>query len=138
MTRIDTLKACLPMGLLCGAVGLAAGAWVAHTAIGEGYGGLVIAAPVAAAGSGMLFWWLFVVRRARQGRVLPALAAGVCAAVLANFLCWFLLVAATSPDRALAGPAALTYGAWSLYLLGWILVPVGASLGVVLAMTQRR
>lgn len=138
MTLRDGFEACLPMGLLCGLAGFASGAWIAYDAIGEGYGVFMVAAPIASFISGLLFWWSFVVRRGREGRLPPAIAAGVCAAISANFMTWFLVASVSSPERGLAAPASLVYGSWSLYLLGWIFVPVGAALGALLVVRHRR
>lgn len=60
------------MGLLCAPVGGLVELQISLTAIGDGYGAFVVAAPLAAFLSGSLFWWLIVVRPSRQYRVLPA------------------------------------------------------------------
>jgi hypothetical protein len=138
------------MGLLCAPVGGLVGLWISFNAIGDGYGVFVVAAPLAAFLSGSLLWWLFVVRRGRQYRILPAVAAGAFAAIFGHFLCWYLLLVAaffwggvTGNDRLsvnplYAFPAAGVYGAFSLLFFGWVTVPAGAILGALLAIFQRR
>ena len=111
------------------------------------------AGSVAAFLSGTFSWWLLVVRPNRL-RFLPAVTAGALAAVFGHFLCWYLLLVgaffwhlATGQGHSLgsapvnplqAVPAAGIYGAFSLFLLGWITIPTGALLGGVLAAVQRR
>ncbi len=141
------------MGFLCAPVGAFVGLWVALTATGHGYGVFVGGASIAAFLSGTFSWWLLVVRPNRL-RFLPAVTAGALAAVFGHFLCWYLLLVgaffwhlATGQGHSLgsapvnplqAVPAAGIYGAFSLFLLGWITIPTGALLGGVLAAVQRR
>ncbi|NJM11366.1 MAG: hypothetical protein HC889_05270 [Synechococcaceae cyanobacterium SM1_2_3] len=141
------------MGVLCVPVGGLAGLWVAQFAVGDGYFVFVIAAPVAAFLSGTLSWWLFVVRPRRSSWFRGALA-GSFAAVLGHLLCWYILLVGAYVWHSLSGEAvavgsapmnpmeAITaagiYGAFSLLLIGWVTVPAGAMLGVLLSFMKKR
>ena len=141
------------MGVLCALVGGLAGLWVAQMAIGDGYTVFVIAAPVAAFLSGTLSWWLFVVRPRRCNWIRGA-GAGATAAVLGHLLCWYILLVGAYVWHSLSGEAvaggdvvinpleAITaagiYGAFSLLLIGWVTVPVGAILGILLSFMKKR
>ena len=153
MTASDSLRNSIPMGLLCAPVGALTGVYIASTAIGHGYGVFIIAAPVAAFLSGTFSWWLVMARPGRHGP-LPAALAGALAAVIGHFLCWYLLLVALyvwhavtgalgSPRDAPINPllalsASGVYGAFSLLFFGWVTVPTGALLGVLLCTVQRR
>lgn len=142
------------MGLLCAAVGALTGLWISITAIGDGYGVFIVAAPLAAFLSGCFFWWLLVLRRGRLHRVVPALAAGSLAAVFGHFLCWYLLLSGSFVWSRISGqahppgwapvnplqavPAAGLYAAISLVFYGWVTIPAGALIGLLLALVQRR
>jgi hypothetical protein len=138
------------MGLLCAPIGLATGLYIAITAIGNGYGGFIIAAPIAAYLSGTFSWWIVMVRPSREG-LFPAAFAGGLAAVLGHYLCWYILfvgmyalaAARGQIDGSMTNPlqafkAAFFFGSFSLILLGWATVPAGALLGVLLKVLERR
>jgi hypothetical protein len=139
------------MGLACLPVGVLAGAWVATTAIGRGYGAFALVAPIAAFLSGSLTWWLMIARSRYYSRLRGA-SAGAIAAILGHYICWYLFMVSAffsqstsrsplSPGQAMPNPmeAIVWAGApalWSLVLLGWITLPVGAVLGTLLASRQ--
>ena len=153
MISIGAIKKSVLMGALCTPVGGLAGLWVAHMALGDGYIVFVFAAPVAAFLSGTLSWWLFVVRPRRSNWFRGALA-GSFAAVLGHLLCWYILLVGVYVWHSLSGEtaaggsapmnpmeaitAAGIYGAFSLLLIGWVTVPAGAMLGVLLGFMKKR
>ncbi len=126
---------------------------VVATSVGEGYGALLLAAPIAAALSGTLSWWALVAR-AKSHRLTRGVAAGVLAVLLSHYVCcylfllgtWLGLAAGTAAEVALPnriGPveaiaASAAFAWWSLVVLGWVTVPAGGLVGGILAVVHRR
>lgn len=147
------LRRSLIMGLGCGLVGLAVGAWVACTAIGEGYASMLLAAPLGAFLAGFLFWFALVARNPAPGRLRPV-AAGVLAGIVGHWICLYLLILLQNlrylwlgetdslggppmdPLNGLWGAAVLSF--WSLVMFGWLTAPVGGLLGFLLSRVQFR
>jgi hypothetical protein len=138
----------LRFGLLCALVGLAVGGYAVHSAIGDGWQRLPMCAALAAFLTGFGLWYRLVERCGATGRR-PGLRAGLvtggAAGALAHYPCWYLMILSANldylwfgttsslgeppmnPVQGLAGAAV--FGAWSVFLLGWVTIPVGALLG---------
>jgi hypothetical protein len=139
------------VGLAYASIGALVGVWIAVAAIGKGYGVFAVFAPIAAFLSGFLTWWSLVARSRSYSWVRRA-CAGALAAVLGHYICCYLVMVSAFLSQALAfippipgtsapnpfesifwaGPLAL----WSLVLVGWITVPIGAAIGGVMATRQ--
>lgn len=135
----------LVFGVLCAGVGLLAGLYFGLDATGEGWEWLALAAPLAAFLSGAALWRLLPERNPRQRRGWGALA-GALAGLVSHYFTWYLQFLAANvcfwltggctgslgeppadPLTALLGAAGLTF--FSLFVVGWLTVPIGAGLG---------
>lgn len=144
----------LIFGALMGALGGTTGFLVLATSNGDGYGSFPVAGALAGFAAGTLVWRLTVARR-QTGAYGLALVWGAVAILLAHYLtfCFQFLYAwmahalfdgyTDSFRRPPVGPvygllkAAPVLTAMSLFLVGWITVPLGAALGVLVRLAAR-
>ncbi|WPL18462.1 hypothetical protein Thiowin_03535 [Thiorhodovibrio winogradskyi] len=146
----------LQFGLLYALVGLAVGAYAVHSAIGDGWDLLPICATLAAFLTGISLWyWLIERRAATHGHagIRTGILTGALAGILAHYLCWYLLILCANldylwfgttsslgeppmnPIQALAGAAV--FSGFSLFLFGWVTIPAGALLGLLMIRLTR-
>jgi hypothetical protein len=152
--RASILTGSTAMGALCAAVGVFTAGLVLFTATGAGYEWLLVAAPTAAFLSGSILWWLLMERPDRTGTARGVLT-GALAGTVAHYVCWLLLILASSACHAITGgctdslgeapmpalyavPAAAVYSAVSLVFYGWLTIPAGGLLGGLLATARRQ
>lgn len=151
-TTAKPLRRALVFGLLCSLVGLSVGGYAVHSAIGDGWGILPVAAACAAFLTGAAVWYPLIERRAalRPG---AGLLTGALAGALAHYLCWYLMILIANVDhlwfgttsslgeppmnpiQGLAGAAV--FSAFSLYIYGWLTIPAGALLGYLMIVGAR-
>jgi hypothetical protein len=144
------LRRSLKMGVLCLPIGGAVGAWIAGTALGEGYDLFLLYAPLAAFLAGTLLWLGIAARR--PGRVKGALA-GFLAGCFGHWICWYLVIAHNRIGHLLTGGflsslgeppmdlftalwGAAIYSFWSLIVMGWATMSIGAGIGYFLGRRQ--
>lgn len=143
----------LGMGLACATVGAAVGGLVARDAVGEGYALFPLWAAAGGFGAGFGCWLWLVARRAqpRRGR---GILAGALAGLLGHWCCWYLAIAwarlgylvhggnlgslGEPPMPLFVGLAgAAIFSFWSLLIFGWLTIPGGALLGLLLSWFQQ-
>jgi hypothetical protein len=151
--RASILTGSTAMGALCAAVGALTAVLVLASATGAGYEWLLVAAPAAAFVCGATLWWLIMERRGRSGTARGVLTGAIAGAV-AHYLCWLLLIWASSACHAITGgctdslgqapmsplhaiPAAAVYSGFSLVFYGWLTIPAGGLIGGLLATVRR-
>ena len=146
-------RECAQMGVACAFVGALVGVGVAVSSVGIGHAAFAVAAPLAGLLCGTGAWWLVVVRASRYARWRGALA-GALAAVVAHYVCWYVVLLSAFVAQALSktppshgqevfGPIGAIVWAigptvFSLLLFGGLTVPAGALIGTVLVSRQRK
>jgi hypothetical protein len=137
---------CLPFGVVGGLLfGLRPGRDIDPSGVA-----FAAAAPVASLVSGTLIWLLMVIRR-RRVKVWRGVLAGAVAVIFAHWLtlemtflaCNAWIVVGDGDPRRMMGVGELTIGmigsaVLTLFVVGWITIPIGCTLGGVLIVLQRR
>lgn len=135
----------LVFGLLCAGVGLLLGILVFRGAEGEGYEWFPVAATLAAFVCGAVLWH-FLPERIPRRRLVWGTLAGALAGLVSHYFAWYFQYVGSNvcfwltggctsslgepPANllmALVGAAGLTF--FSLIVVGWLTVPIGAVLG---------
>lgn len=137
--RQSLLIATIGFGI-AGAVSAASMVWNSG---GAGWRGMIAAAGTAAALTGGILWRWLVLSRPVVTRRRAVLVGGL-AGLVAHPVAWYLMIVAlyVTGARGSLGDRTLTpleglwgslvYSAWSLFLFGWITIPVGAFVGFLL------
>lgn len=144
--RPSPARRSLLFGGLCAGVGLLFGIFVALGAEGDGYRWFFVAAALAAFVSGTALWRVLPERIPRHRLAWGALA-GALAGLVSHYLTWYLAFVGANvcfwltggctsslgePPanllEAFAGAAGFTF--FSLLIVGWLTVPIGAGLGL--------
>jgi hypothetical protein len=105
--------------------------------MGRFLSGLYVNAPLAALLSGISLWWFLIVRP-RRATIVRGLLVGMLASALAHPLLFLILpVLWIGPQQFLLIPSMLTWTIYSLIFGGWITIPIGGFLGLLLIFLQR-
>ena len=148
------VKRSLVFGALCAGVGLLFGILVPVVAESEGHRWFFLAAALAAFVSGAALWRVLPERIPRHRPAWGALA-GALAGLVSHYLAWYLAFLGANvcfwltggctsslgepPANVLVafvGAAGLTF--FSLYIVGWLTVPIGAGLGLAFGLASKR
>ncbi len=89
--------------------------------------------------------WYWRIERRQSTRLLAGILTGALAGALAHYVCWYLLILSANLDDLWFGTTsslgeppmnpvqgligAAVFSAFSLFLFGWVTIPVGALLG---------
>lgn len=148
-------KAPLPAMAWVGIAGLAFGltafifSWLLITGAVGDWQEMLYAAPVAAFLSGVLGWGLLV-NTGRRVTLLKGAGAGALIGLISHPLTWYgaiLYLYVSGARNSLGEPtlnplagvwASLVYSSLSLLFVGWLTVPIGATLGGILAYIQSK
>ena len=131
------------MGALCSPVGIACGLLVLLFASGEGYLIFPLYAGIAAFLTSAFLWFIFVALTGQYNKVVGGLIGGL-SGILAHWLCWYFLLIVEfliNPERgvdwigSIGAAMMLTIG--SLIFFGWITLPAGVIIGVLVGGAQR-
>lgn len=147
MLRISTLlvSESLFFGLYCGIAGLIIGFHITTDAIGDGWEWF----PLYSGLSGFLaafILWKIGIERPQAIKISKGVFIGILSALISHFLCWYLMIVISNVqhhifhnyESSLGHPpmnpveglaAALVYGLFSLWICGWITLPVGGIIG---------
>ncbi len=148
------LRRSFTMGKAYSVVGLLVGGFISCVVDGEDWMWMFffLFAALAAFVAGSVLWLVFVAAKPSPGR---GCVAGGLAGVVSHWLCWmfiivfwnFTFLSMNMPTSSL-GEAPMTFveapfGAsiftlWSLYIFGWVTVPAGAVIGLVLGYLQQK
>ena len=142
-------KRSLTFGLLCALVGSLVAVLILILVEGEGHWMLLFAAPAAAFVCGASLWRILPERTSGR-RAAWGACAGALAGVVSHYVAWYVQYLGmnlcfwlsggctsslgeppANPLEALAGSAGLTF--FSLLVVGWLTLPIGAVLGLVYA-----
>jgi hypothetical protein len=130
------------IGIFGCVIGALIGVYISLNAVGSGYELLPFSAGLAALVCTAGFWWLILDRNKKYTLLRGAYAGGL-SGITAHYVCWYLMILAQNicywgwrgcvsslgdpPANPLLGLwGALIFSFWSLLLLGWLTVPVGA------------
>lgn len=146
-------KRSLVFGALCAGVGLLFGILVFLPAEGEGYRWFFLATTLAAFASGATLWRVLP-ERIHSHRLVWGALAGALAGLVSHYLAWYLAYLGANlcfwltggctsslgepPANllvAFVGAAGFTF--FSLYIVGWLTVPIGAGLGLAFGSASR-
>jgi hypothetical protein len=136
------------MGLVAGLAAFGISAWIVAGNTG-GWEIFVIIAPVAAFLTGFVLWWSLMILR-RRVTILFGLIVGALIGILAHPVAWYLAIlwmyfsgATSSLGEPTLTPleglvSAPIYAVGSLFLVGWLSVPLGLVGGGLVAFIQSR
>ena len=133
------------MGLFSSLIGILIGAYIAITAIGDGYEWFPLYAGFAAFLTSCLLWRIFIERK-KSYRIVVGIFVGALSGFLSHYVCWYLQIAIANfrylvfgtglsslgepPMNLLLGiSGALGLSYWSWIFFGWLTVAAGGIIG---------
>ena len=138
------------MGLLCSLVGFGIGFFIS-TDMNDSWDYFYIYSTLASFMTAAFIWW-FLVERYEKYTILRGSMAGLLSGLIAHYICWILFLFTMrisyllfgEPLSSLGEPpmdlyfipiGALSFSFFSIFIFGWITLPIGGLIGMILAKT---